>query len=179
MASNEQADQINLAIATELARQLCHDFNNFLYNLFLQIDITAAAPEKGGNWDGIKRAGAKIVQRLREWDRFQRRFSFDEAPVDLHELLRGVVAEIKSEDRPISLGFSPKVGPLCVGTSRPDCRHLLRLLMEDTMDIWMGANGEPPKVSIETEQIDSTAIIRINAAGGGEGNPPDAGSESE
>jgi hypothetical protein len=116
---------------------------------------------------------------LREWDRFQRRFSFDEAPVDLHELLRGVVAEIKSEDRPISLGFSPKVGPLCVGTSRPDCRHLLRLLMEDTMDIWMGANGEPPKVSIETEQIDSTAIIRINAAGGGEGNPPDAGSESE
>ena len=41
MNSPEQMELENMALAAELARQLCHDFSNFIYNLFLQIEIGA------------------------------------------------------------------------------------------------------------------------------------------
>src|SRR5260370_373825 len=97
----EQVDVQNLALAAELARQLCHDFSNFIYNLFLQIEIqeTSAAAAGPGAWEGIKRESKRMARLLQEWDHFQSRFSFDETTIDLHQLIRQVGANQSSSRR--------------------------------------------------------------------------------
>src|SRR4051794_22349901 len=90
MENREHTEMENMALAAELARQLCHDFNNFLYNLFLLFEISKASPAsvKPSDWDSVKNHGDKLVRLLRDWDQFHRRFSFEECDIDLNELLR-------------------------------------------------------------------------------------------
>src|SRR5260370_1547607 len=107
----------NLALAAELARQVCHDFSNFIHNLFLQIAIgeTSAAAAGPGDWEGIKCESKRMARLLQEWDHFQSRFSFDETTIDLHQLIRQVAAEMSSRERAIPRSPLISAEPLHVG----------------------------------------------------------------
>jgi hypothetical protein len=161
----EQVELENLALAAELARQVCHDFSNFIHNLFLQIAIgeTSAAATGPGDWEGIKRESQRMARLLHEWDHFQSRFSFDETTIDLHQLIRQVAVEMSSRDRPVQLAPSILGDPLCVGGASLDSKHLLRLLVEEAFHTWQEAAGTVPAVSIQTENVNSKASVRILA----------------
>jgi hypothetical protein len=160
----EQVEVQNLALAAELARQVCHDFSNFIYNLFLQIEIgETSAAAAARDWESIKRESKRMARLLQEWDHFQSRFSFDETTIDLHQLIRQVAAEMSSRDRAIQLAASVSAEPLCVGGASVATRHLLRLLLEEVFHTWEEATGTVPAVSIQTENVVSNASVRILA----------------
>jgi hypothetical protein len=165
MDSREKTELENLALAAELSRQLCHDFNNFLYNLFLQIEIakTTSVAANADDWDAVKRAGDKATRRLRDWDRFHRRFTLEEAIVDLHQLIRQVAAAASSERMRVEPGPSIAGEPLCIGTAATDSRHLLRLLIEDEFEAWREAAESVPVVLIDATKDKLTACVRIVA----------------
>jgi phosphoglycerate-specific signal transduction histidine kinase len=160
----EQVELENLALAAELARQVCHDFSNFIHNLFLQIAIgETSAAAAARDWEGIKRESKRMARLLQEWDHFQSRFSFDETTIDLHQLIRQVAVEMSSRDRPVQLAPSISADPLCIGGASVATRHLLRLLVEEAFHTWEEAAGTVPAVSIQTENVNSNASVRILA----------------
>lgn len=176
----EQVELENLALAAELARQICHDFSNFIYNLFLQIEIgeTSAAGAAPGNLEGIesiKRESKRMARLLQEWEQFHSRFSFDETTIDLHQLIRQVAAGVSSRDRPVQLAPSISAEPLCLGGASVDSRHLLHLLLEEAFHTWEEVTGTVPAVSIQTESVNSRASVRILA----QATPETAGSAAD
>ena len=66
MENRDISELEEMALGAELARQLCHDFSNFLYNLFLSFEIAKASPGsvKATDWDSVKAYGDRIVQLL-------------------------------------------------------------------------------------------------------------------
>jgi hypothetical protein len=166
MKTPEKVDLEMMALAVELARQLGHDFSNFLYNLLLQIEIweTSRNPQKAPDWEHLKRDGQKMVRVLNEWHDFHNRFSMQEVTkIDLHQLIQQVAAKASLGGSAVQLSPSISAEPLWV-TGSPVCAgHLLRLLLEDTVHKWEDATGVTPALSIETEIVKATAIVRIIA----------------
>jgi hypothetical protein len=181
MESREKSDLESLALSAELARQLCHDFNNFLYNLLMQIEIAKVSPTSASDnvWDAVNRAGAEIVRRLREWDKFQRRYVFDETTVDLHRVIRDVVDRVVTPDRRITLAPSIHAEKLEIGTATLDCRHFLHLLLDDTINTWMETTETIPVVSVSTGKSGSSAHVRIVAENANEPLPSRADSSDD
>jgi hypothetical protein len=167
MSAREDADLENMALAAELARQLCHEFSNLIYSLFLQIEIgrVAKSASKPEDWESIRRDAEKIVSLLHEWDRFHNRFLFAEASVDLHETIRRMANDVASPERTVALAPAINGGPLTISGSAIDCRHLLRLLVEDFFQTWEEA-GVVATLSVQTLKLDNRAIVHIAAAGG-------------
>jgi len=163
MRSQEEIELENMALAAELARQLCHEFSNFVYTLFLQIEIGAAAPasSKGENWAAIKRDGRDIVRLLREWDHFHGRFSFAETAVDLHQVIREMAAGAVAQERSVNLTPAISAGALTINGSAVDTRHLLRLLVEDLFREGEETSARVLAVSIETAVEEGKAVVRL------------------
>lgn len=160
----EQRDLASLAVAGELARQLCHEFSNFLYNLMLQAEIGLAGPAPQG-WDSMKLEGRKLTRLLQEWEVFHKRFTFTETSVDIHAVIRQLAQELAASKCRIELAPKVSAGPLCVRTSLLDCRHLLLLLAEDLLRSWRRREAEPT-LTIGTENAHERAIIRLIASVG-------------
>jgi hypothetical protein len=165
MTSRDDIDMQNMALAAELARQLCHDFNNFIYNLFLQIEIDASTPAHGDGaaWDGVKAEAKHIMRRMEEWNRFQSRFSFTEAPIDVHAAIRQVAAERARDGHTIQLSAAIADGPLLAVGAMLDIRHLLHLLIEEVQEKWEGADVAP-RIAIDTSADGPIAVVKISAA---------------
>lgn len=171
MKSREEIDLENMALASELARQLCHDFSNFLYNLFLQIEIGAIAEKSSnqGNWQAIKQDGDKVSRRLQEWARFHDRFLYTETAIDLHEVLCTVAQELSSQRHTVQLAPEITAGPLVIVCSAVDCKHLLRLLIEDLFETAAESAEATPAVTVQTANVNQNAVVRI--AGGVNSEP--------
>jgi hypothetical protein len=166
MNSSQHRNIEDLALAGELARQLCHDFNNFLYNLFLQIEIATAAPGrvKPQDWDAIKRAGEKVVGRIRDWDRFHARFSMEEEQVDLHQLIERLVKDTSCAQRCVELKKAATGEPVCINSASLELVHLLRLLLEEALDAQVDEQNSSASAIIDASRDATKACIRINAA---------------
>jgi len=165
MKSHDEANLENMALAAELARQLCHDFNNLLYNLFLQIEISTNAPHAvQENWTAIKRDANKIARLLQEWDRFHDRFTFSEESFDLNEMVRQLSGDLSAPGRVGKIAPPISSEPLMVVNSATDCRHLLRLAIEDLIQEWKDSTETLPLVSIQTEVVDARVIVRMSAS---------------
>jgi hypothetical protein len=167
MDPREEDELKNMALAAELARQLCHDFRNFLYNVSLQIEADAAASPASPlseNWLGIKKEVEKTTQRLRDWDQFQQRFSYAESAVDLHEVIRQLGVELAPEGYRLQLAASIQAGPQWISSSPLGCRHLLRLLVEDACHSSETTIADVDSaVTIQTEATTENALVRIMA----------------
>ena len=166
MTAREDADLENMALAAELARQLCHEFSNLIYSIFLQIEIgrVAKSASKPEDWETIRRDAEKIVGLLQEWNRFHNRFLFTEAAVDLHESIRRMASDVASPERIVALAPAIDGGPLTISGSAIDCRHLLRLLVEEFFQTCEDA-GFMATLSVHTRTLDNKAIVHIAAAG--------------
>src|SRR5262249_5805243 len=148
----------NLALGAELARQLCHDFRNFIYNLTLQLEIqeasaTALAPK---DWESIKREGKKIANWLQEWDRFRRQSPVEDPPIDLNRVVRRIAEDLAAEGRTLALGPSIGDGALSVTGAEIGIRFLLRLLIEDALQERKEGLGDLPLL-IEAERSQEEA----------------------
>ena len=146
MKTREQAELENMALAAELARQLCHDCNNFIYNLFLQIEIGAASASaaKPNEWEGVKREGKKMVRLMQEWEHFNNRLSFDETMIDLHQVICQVAGDVLPDHCVILLAPAISAEPLFVAGSSIDSRHLMRLLLEDAASYLASGRRDGP-----------------------------------
>ena len=166
MASREQTELENLALAGELARQLCHDFNNFVYNFSLQLEIarTTSTLSHTTDWDAIKVEADRMIHRLRQWDHFQRRFSFEETAVDLNQLIRQVANDVSSQRGSVALGPGVTGEPLVIGTAARDCGRLVRLVIEDSFDAFEAAETSA-NVSVDAKSTDGRVTLRIIAEG--------------
>lgn len=166
MDSREENELKNMALTAELARQLCHDFRNFLYNVSLQIEADAVSQSnpQPENWIGIKKEVEKITQRLRDWDQFHQRFSHVEAAVDLHEAIRQLDLELAPQGYHLQLAATIQAGPQWITTSTLGCRHLLRLLLEEACHSSETTIANVNSaVSIQTEVTSDNALVRIAA----------------
>ena len=137
MNAHNQLEIENLALAIEPARQLGHDFGNFLYTFFLQFEIwetTGTAP-KLREWETIKREGKKVADRLQEWRHFNGRFSFVENTIDLHQVIRdcadATIAQGRAGVPPELLLSLHDVTPaMQLQGARANAAALLRFLLE-------------------------------------------------
>lgn len=165
MEHREEANLENMALAAELARQLCHEFSNFLYNLLLQIEIgeTSQADASHKNWASIKGDAKKITRLMQEWDGFHDRFAFSENEVDLHAVIRRMASQASVQDHTLHLSPTISGTVLPIVNSEIDCRHLLRLLVEDVAKECRGAAEEVPAVSLDTERTKTNVTVRITA----------------
>ena len=163
MTTREESDLENMAMASELARQLCHDFSNFLYNFFLQIEIVATTGKSSNqeNWQSIKQDGEKVSRRIQEWARYNDRFLYTESAIDLHKVIRAVAHELSSQRRTVQLAPEITAVPLVIVCSPVDCKHLLRLLVEDLFDTAAGSAEPTQGVTVQTATVDQKAVVRI------------------
>lgn len=161
MKPRDDSEVADMALAAEMARQLCHDFSNFLYNLFLQMEIHEAEGNTAAvnAWQGIKEEGKKIVHCLHEWDQFLSQFSYDEALIDLHDAIRRAVDANASHDGIVILAPAIHAGPLTVAGSKMTVVHLLRLVFEDLQRQWNECAASKPIVSVQTEKDNNTATV--------------------
>ena len=80
-------------------------------------------------------------------------------------MIRQIAAEMASKDRVVQLAPSVSDEALWVGTSPVDLKHLLRLLIEEAFLAWERATGAGPTMSIQTENVNAKARIRIVVQG--------------
>jgi hypothetical protein len=162
MKNREETDLDNMALSAELARQICHDFSNFLFNLTLQLEINKAggAGVAEDFWPAVEQDCRKIARALQEWDRFHNRFHQAETSIDLREVVGQVACELSSPDRPVTLSASPSAAAVSITASALDCRHLLRLVLDDLFDSRQGVS----MVLLETTATQEHGLVRIVAA---------------
>jgi hypothetical protein len=168
MKTREQMEVEDMALAGELARQLGHDLSNFVYNIFLQIEIweTSSSPPKPDEWRRIQKEGKYMTELLKEWGRFHTRTADETTKFDLHQLIRQMASDVSANALAVELSSSVSAGPLWITGSSLGIRHLLRLLVTSVVP---ARENAPRTVSIQTESAPTNAIVRILAAG----LPPD------
>jgi signal transduction histidine kinase len=165
MDRKEQTNVEDMALAAELARHICHEFNNFLYNLLLQIEIGARSKPDSlqDNWIAIKNDAAHVTRLMQEWNQFHNRFVYEESKIDLHEIIRQMAREASVQDQAIELSPAILNSSMFIVSSVLDCRHLLRLLVEDLANECRNAADKGSAISIDTETAQKRSRVRIAA----------------
>ncbi len=162
MNTREQTELENAALANELSRQVAHEFSNFVYNLFLRIEIAENSQNSQPfDWQHVKQESRKMASLLQQWERFHSRtLAGQPVEVDLHELIRRSV----SEAAPLSVELAPLISAesLRIVGCALEVKHLLRLLLEEA---FLSQSGDR-NVSVRTETIHDRAVVRISVEGG-------------
>ena len=161
MKTPVQSEIEHLALTAELARQVGHDFGNFIYSVFLQIEIAETAGNASPGWSRIKEDGKAMSRLLQELQRFRDRVVPHEAQIDLNELVRQVVSDLPFQGAAPTLALSAH--PLPITTTPSAARHLVRLAIEDLLQSWQEALGTRPRLTMETARA-AKATVHIVAA---------------
>ena len=164
MKNGEQRELEDMALALELSRQLGHDFGNFLYNLFLQMEIWEASGKSAiaPDWTHIKKDGRQLIGLLQQWQQFRNRQSVEKTSrLDVNALIRKL---IKAGGRDYRLSYPATAEAPCWIVGSPIAvKHLLRLACEDLFLSCQEHLDPNPALSIETKASPEKVIVHISA----------------
>ncbi|MBI2807501.1 MAG: hypothetical protein HYX68_21180 [Planctomycetes bacterium] len=164
MKSSEQTDLEHLALSGEVARQLAHDFSNFLYTLLLRIDTWEGAPKpQAPDWQRLKEDARQISQMLHEWSRFHNRVLPGEpTDIDLNQLIRQVLSQFPSGNMPgVERTAALSVQSARIRRHALDVKHLVLLLLEEIVQRCQISEWMNPRIAIQTETTQQGAVVRM------------------
>ena len=166
MRMPKQHDELDrMARSAELASQLVHDCNNFLYNFLLQLEIWEMAPTRERpDWSQIRNEAKNLAALLQEWQRYHHGESARPQKLDLNQMVRELATELFQADNALAeLHLHPE--PLWLTTIPGDARRLCYLLLENALTGWQASPEPRTALSIRTENSQDKVIFTIANAG--------------
>jgi hypothetical protein len=161
--TREQTELENAALANELSRQVAHEFSNFVYNLFLRIEIAENSPKaQPFDWQHLKQESRRMASLLEQWERFHSRTLAEETvEVDLHDLIRRAVGDASLRDVRVEVTPAISAETLGIMGCAQEVKHLLTLLLEGAILACLESTSVEPTVSVQTETGNDRAVVRI------------------
>jgi hypothetical protein len=163
MDIRDQAELENMALAGELARQLVHDFGNFLNALRLQLEVCTRFPDKPTNWTRTKADVEELGHLIQEWWRFSPQ-TLDANGTELVALLREVAESVQNRERALNVQIVASSDSAWLAVPSADVRRLFFLLLHG-LSCQPASDAVRPTVNIEVRPESEQIVVVFQCKG--------------